>query len=111
MPQAEPDQPCSLRLFWDEAVTAYDFGPGHPMDPTRLALTMRLVEAFDLPAAPGVTVTAAPPAGESTLHLVHRLDYIERSARPGSSPARWTSGTVWAPRTTRPSPRSTPPRH
>ncbi|GAB2732678.1 acetoin utilization protein AcuC [Kitasatospora kifunensis] len=86
MPQAEPDQPCSLRLFWDEAVTAYDFGPGHPMDPTRLALTMRLVEAFDLPAAPGVTVTAAPPAGESTLHLVHRLDYIEAVRQAGEQP-------------------------
>lgn len=85
MPQAESDQPCSLRLFWDEAVTAYDFGPGHPMDPTRLALTMRLVEAFELTAAAGVTVAAAPPAGESTLHLVHRLDYIEAVRRAAAA--------------------------
>ncbi|GAA1221376.1 acetoin utilization protein AcuC [Kitasatospora nipponensis] len=87
MPPAEPDQPCSLRLLWDEAVTTYDFGPGHPMDPTRLALTMRLVEAFGLPAAPGVSVAAAPPAGESTLALVHRPEYIEAVRRAAANPA------------------------
>jgi acetoin utilization protein AcuC len=87
MPRAESDQPCQLRLFWDEGVTAYDFGPQHPMDPTRLALTMRLVEAFDLPAAPGVTVVAAPPAGESTLALVHRPEYIEAVRRAGATDA------------------------
>lgn len=97
MPQAQPDQPCGLHLFWDEAVTAYDFGPGHPMDPTRLALTMRLVEAFELPAAPGVTVLAAPPAGDSTLRLVHRPEYIEavkEAARhPGTLDERHGLGT------------------
>lgn len=42
------------QLMWDEAVTGYDFGSGHPMDPVRLALTMRLVEAFELDReAPG----------------------------------------------------------
>ncbi|MEU7169287.1 acetoin utilization protein AcuC [Streptomyces morookaense] len=76
------------QLMWDEAVTGYDFGPGHPMDPVRLALTMRLVEAFGLDKA--VRVVAAPPAGESTLRLVHREDYIEAvrsaSADPGAVP-------------------------
>ncbi|MGF1429676.1 acetoin utilization protein AcuC [Kitasatospora sp. LaBMicrA B282] len=97
MPPAAPDQSCSLRLFWDEGVTAYNFSPVHPMDPTRLALTMRLVEAFDLPRLPSVTVTAAPPAGESTLHLVHRLDYIEAvrkaAEQPGSLDERHGLGT------------------
>ncbi|MDH6137312.1 acetoin utilization protein AcuC [Kitasatospora sp. MAA4] len=97
MPPAEPDQPCGLHLFWDEAVTAYDFGPGHPMDPTRLALTMRLVEALGLPAAPGVTVTAAPPAGDSTLQLVHRAEYVEAVRRaalhPGELDERHGLGT------------------
>ncbi|WP_329565008.1 acetoin utilization protein AcuC [Kitasatospora sp. NBC_01266] len=86
MPAAESDQPCRLSLFWDEGVTAYNFSPTHPMDPTRLALTMRLVEAFGLPALPGVTVAAAPPAGESTLHLVHRLDYIEAVRKAAGNP-------------------------
>ena len=68
--------PQRLDLFWDDAVTRYDFGPGHPMDPVRLSLTMALVRAFGLDRLPGVTVRAAPPAGESTLALVHDPDYV-----------------------------------
>ncbi|PYC86919.1 acetoin utilization protein AcuC [Streptomyces tateyamensis] len=86
MPRPDADQACELRLFWDEGVTAYDFGPQHPMDPTRLALTMRLVEAFGLDRAPGVTVAAAPPAGESTLALVHRPEYVEAVRRAAADP-------------------------
>ncbi|MEV7996111.1 acetoin utilization protein AcuC [Streptomyces sp. NPDC086077] len=62
------------QLMWDEAVTSYDFGPDHPMDPVRLALTRRLVEAFGLDRE--MDVVAAKAAGESTLRLVHREDYI-----------------------------------
>ncbi|MFD7435942.1 acetoin utilization protein AcuC [Streptomyces sp. NPDC059861] len=62
------------QLMWDEAVTGYDFGPDHPMDPVRLALTRRLVEAFGLDRE--MDVVAAKAAGESTLRLVHREDYI-----------------------------------
>ncbi|MGK4581476.1 acetoin utilization protein AcuC [Kitasatospora sp. HPMI-4] len=102
MPEAERDTPCGLHLYWDEAVTAYDFGPGHPMDPTRLALTMRLVEAFGLTTAPGVTVRSAPPAGDSTLRLVHSAEYIEAvryvAAHPGTTDQRHGLGTAdnWA---------------
>ncbi|WP_441245490.1 acetoin utilization protein AcuC [Kitasatospora sp. McL0602] len=77
---------CGLNLFWDEGVTAYDFGPGHPMDPTRLALTMRLVEAFGLTAAPGVSVRKAPPAGDSTLRLVHTAEYVDAVKRVAADP-------------------------
>ncbi|MER5885650.1 acetoin utilization protein AcuC [Streptomyces sp. NPDC001941] len=72
-------------LMWDEAVTAYDFGPSHPMDPVRLALTMGLVRAYGLDRA--VDVVAAPPAGESTLRLVHREDYV-RAVRAASADPR-----------------------
>ncbi|EFG07429.1 acetoin utilization protein AcuC [Streptomyces clavuligerus] len=61
-------------LMWDEAVTAYDFGSSHPMDPVRLALTMELVRAYGLDRA--LRVVAAKPAGESTLRLIHRADYV-----------------------------------
>ncbi|MFG2195535.1 acetoin utilization protein AcuC [Streptomyces sp. NPDC048639] len=72
------------QLMWDEAVTGYDFGPGHPMDPVRLALTMRLVEAFGLDRA--VDVVSAKAAGDSTLRLVHRADYIEAVRRVSADP-------------------------
>ncbi|UQI42953.1 acetoin utilization protein AcuC [Streptomyces sp. HU2014] len=87
------------QLMWDEAVTGYDFGPGHPMDPVRLALTMRLVEAFGLDRA--LRVTAARPAGESTLRLVHRADYIaavrEASAHPEAADGSYGIGTADVP--------------
>ncbi|MCW8221285.1 acetoin utilization protein AcuC, partial [Streptomyces griseolus] len=62
------------RLMWDDAVTGYDFGESHPMDPVRLDLTMGLVRAYGLDA--GVDVRSAKAAGESTLRLVHREDYV-----------------------------------
>ncbi|MGW5972997.1 acetoin utilization protein AcuC [Streptomyces sp. NPDC055186] len=62
------------QLMWDEAVTGYDFGRDHPMDPVRLALTRSLVGAFGLDRE--VAVVAAKTAGDSTLRLVHREDYI-----------------------------------
>lgn len=73
------------QLMWDDAVTGYDFGPGHPMDPVRLTLTRSLVEAFGLTRK--LPVVAAPPAGESTLRLVHRPDYIEAVRRASADPA------------------------
>lgn len=83
-------------LMWDEAVTKYDFGDGHPMDPVRLALTMELVRAYQLDRAVGVV--SARPAGDSTLRLVHREDYVAAvraaSARPGDADRAYGLGTV-----------------
>ncbi|MFI6471656.1 acetoin utilization protein AcuC [Streptomyces sp. NPDC050516] len=83
-------------LMWDEAVTRYDFGSSHPMDPVRLALTMGLVRAYGLDKQ--VDVVAAPPAGDSTLRLVHRQDYVDAvraaSADPGSADASYGLGTM-----------------
>ncbi|WP_190127188.1 acetoin utilization protein AcuC [Streptomyces inusitatus] len=83
-------------LMWDEAVTKYDFGDSHPMDPVRLALTMELVRAYELDRA--VDVVSARPAGDSTLRLVHREDYVAAvraaSARPGDADRAYGLGTV-----------------
>ncbi|MET9378017.1 acetoin utilization protein AcuC [Streptomyces sp. NPDC002992] len=83
-------------LMWDEAVTGYDFGPEHPMDPVRLALTMGLVRAYGLDRA--VDVVAAKPAGDSTLRLVHREDYVAAvraaSANPRAADQAYGLGTV-----------------
>ncbi|MFD5521818.1 acetoin utilization protein AcuC [Streptomyces sp. NPDC127066] len=84
------------QLMWDEAVTGYDFGPEHPMDPVRLRLTKGLVDAFGLDRA--VDVVAAKPAGDSTLRLVHREDYVaavrSASADPVSADASYGLGTM-----------------
>lgn len=86
------------RLMWDEAVTGYDFGPGHPMDPVRLALTMRLIETYGLERGPdAVEVISAKSAGDSTLRLVHREDYVaavrRASADPGAAEVAYGLGT------------------
>ncbi|RII22096.1 Acetoin utilization protein AcuC [Streptomyces sp. YIM 130001] len=84
------------QLMWDEAVTGYDFGPEHPMDPMRLALTRRLITAFELDK--DFEVVSAKPAGESTLRLVHRDDYIAAvkaaSADPDAADMAYGLGTV-----------------
>ncbi len=84
------------QLMWDEAVTGYDFGRDHPMDPVRLALTRSLVTALGLDR--DVNVVAAKAAGESTLRLVHREDYIDAvraaSTDPGSADQSYGLGTV-----------------
>ncbi|MEY2248931.1 acetoin utilization protein AcuC [Streptomyces sp. BF23-18] len=84
------------QLMWDEAVTGYDFGPDHPMDPVRLRLTKGLVDAFGLDRA--VDVVAAKPAGDSTLRLVHREDYVAAvraaSADPRSADPSYGLGTM-----------------
>lgn len=84
------------RLMWDDAVTGYNFGPEHPMDPVRLALTMGLVRAYGLDRA--VDVVAAPPAGDSTLRLVHHQDYVDAVRRvsldPRSADGSYGLGTM-----------------
>jgi acetoin utilization protein AcuC len=72
------------QLMWDEQVTQYDFGPGHPMDPVRLQLTRSLVRAFGLDGA--LKVVAAPAAGDSTLTLVHRQDYVAKVRAASADP-------------------------
>ncbi|MFF7206506.1 MULTISPECIES: acetoin utilization protein AcuC [unclassified Streptomyces] len=83
-------------LMWDEAVTKYDFGSSHPMDPVRLALTMGLVRAYGLDRA--LDVVSAKSAGDSTLRLVHREDYVAAvraaSADPKSADQSYGLGTM-----------------
>ncbi|MEV0038576.1 acetoin utilization protein AcuC [Streptomyces sp. NPDC050804] len=72
------------RLMWDDAVTGYDFGSSHPMDPVRLSLTMGLVRAYELDRA--VEVRTAPVAGDSTLRLVHQQEYVDAVRRVSLDP-------------------------
>jgi acetoin utilization protein AcuC len=83
------------QLMWDEQVSGYNFGPGHPMHPVRLALTRKLIEAFGLDRA--LPVTAAPAAGDSTLRLVHQADYVaavrQASVDPDAADLAYGLGT------------------
>ena len=66
----------TLHVAWDERLTDYHFGPGHPLAPVRVELTMQLAREFGLWNQPGVTVAAPAPAADTDLELAHDLRYI-----------------------------------
>lgn len=73
-------------VVWDPAMTAYDFGPSHPMAPGRLELTARLAESLGLFALPNVSVAASHVASDDELMAVHSADYIAAVRRVSSDP-------------------------
>jgi acetoin utilization protein AcuC len=74
---------CTLHVAWDEQLTEYDFGPGHPLAPVRVELTMELARAFGVLTAAQVSVAAPSPATDAELELVHNADYIAVVRRAG----------------------------
>jgi acetoin utilization protein AcuC len=77
---------CTVHVAWDERLAGYDFGPGHPLAPVRVELTMALARAFGVLTEPGVAVVAPGPAPDDELELIHRRDYIAAVRRAGESP-------------------------
>jgi len=75
---------CTLHVAWDDRLTGYDFGAGHPLAPARLELTIELARAFGLLAATGVSVKRPAPATDAELALVHLQPYIAAVRRAGS---------------------------
>ena len=67
---------CTLHVAWDDQLARYDFGPGHPMAPIRLKLTMELAQAFGLHRADGVRIEVPAAATDAELELVHDPGYI-----------------------------------
>ena len=75
---------ASLVVPWDDALAAYNFGPGHPLDPLRVDLTMRLARALGVLDLPQVTVTRPQRATDDVLAVVHqREDVVGGRLRTG----------------------------
>ncbi len=74
-----------LTVAWDEALTQYDFGPGHPLAPVRVALTVELARQLGVLSAPSVTMASPPPATDAELASVHDDDYIAAVRQAGRS--------------------------
>ncbi len=72
-------------MIWDDAFTAYNFGPGHPMAPIRLDLTTRLARALGV--LDHVELHAPAPATDDELAWVHDRDYIEAVRVASESPS------------------------
>jgi acetoin utilization protein AcuC len=73
-------------VVFDDDLTNYDFGLGHPMAPIRVDLTMRLARALGVLDLPDVTVVSAPVASDDELMLVHDPAYIAAVRAMGESP-------------------------
>ena len=81
---------CTLHVAWDDRLAGYDFGPGHPMAPLRLTLTMELARAFGLNRLDGVTVEVPAAATTAELELVHDSGYIDMVRLAGHQAAKGT---------------------
>jgi acetoin utilization protein AcuC len=73
------------RVVWDQRFTAYDFGVGHPMHPSRLGLTHRLLE--DLGVLEDGVVRPVEPATRAELRTVHTEEFVREVMRLSDSPA------------------------
>jgi acetoin utilization protein AcuC len=82
---------AGIHVAWDESLVSYDFGAGHPLNPVRLALTMRLASDLGLLDRRGVQVVPPQPADDATLRTIHTDDYIA-AVRAADGPGRFDLG-------------------
>ena len=88
--------PGPLTLAWDDRLTGYDFGPGHPLAPVRVELTMALARELGVLTLPSVSVLDPAPASQEELELVHDPGYIDavrQAGRDGLGNLRYGLGT------------------
>jgi acetoin utilization protein AcuC len=75
----------SLQVVWDDALAAYDFGPGHPLAPIRVELTMALARAMGVFDTPGVSTAVPERVDDALLELIHDDTYIAAVRRAGET--------------------------
>lgn len=69
-------------------MSAYNFGPNHPMSPKRLDLTATLARELGILDLPQVDVVQAYVASDDELATVHDRDYIAAVRHVGEDPTR-----------------------
>jgi len=72
------------RLVYEDGLTKYDFGRGHPMSPIRVQLTIRLAEQLGI--LDHLPIVPAPVASDELLRTVHTAEYVEAVKRAGDNP-------------------------
>lgn len=81
------DQPAlPTTVVWDLAMTAYNFGPGHPMAPERMELTARLTRSLGLLDLAHVSVAAPGIADDDELRTVHSAEFVAAVRRVSEEP-------------------------
>ena len=76
---------CGLEVFWDERLISYDFGPGHPLNPVRVELTMALARELGVLDRPNVRMSEFDAADDKLLRLVHEEPYIAAVKHAGAT--------------------------
>jgi acetoin utilization protein AcuC len=66
----------TLGVVYSETFLQYDFGPTHPLKPTRLKVTYELMKAIGLLSAQNVKVISPREASREELLLFHDQDYL-----------------------------------
>lgn len=75
----------SLGVPWDDRLITYNFGPGHPLAPIRVELTIALANAFGVLDRQGVEMLPVESATDDELMLVHTAGYLEAVRRAGET--------------------------
>ncbi|WP_190859429.1 acetoin utilization protein AcuC [Actinomadura sp. RB99] len=84
-PSQPPPRGCGLEIFWDDRLVSYDFGPGHPMNPVRVELTMALARELGVLDRSNVRVSEFETADDKLLRLVHEEAYIAAVKHAGAT--------------------------
>lgn len=82
--RTQPALPTTV--VWDIAMTAYNFGHGHPMAPERMELTARLARSLGLLDLEHVTVAAPEVANDDELRTVHSAEFVAAVRRVSQNP-------------------------
>ena len=80
-----PDCPGPATVVFDESLTQYNFGDGHPMSPIRVDLTMRLARELGV-LDRGLRLVDAPIASDELIATVHDQGLIDAVIRCGTVP-------------------------
>jgi len=81
---ADPSASPRACVVYDERLTAYNFGPSHPMAPIRIQLTMELARALGVVEL--MDVVGATALTDDELARVHDRTYIERVRKLSAHP-------------------------
>ncbi|MBD9698655.1 acetoin utilization protein AcuC [Flavimobilis sp. GY10621] len=68
---------ATVHVAWSPQLLGYDFGPGHPMSPVRLRLTVELARELGVLEGAEVLVVEPDPADDALLALVHERAYLD----------------------------------
>ncbi len=85
-----------LSAVWDDDLAEYDFGPGHPLAPVRVQLTIALARALGVFDHDTVAVIEPEPIGDDLLLTVHHPDYLV-AVQTGRPDLRFGLGTADVP--------------